>query len=78
MDPHPVNSAPVISFLNNVCEGLVRRNQSMVIEPSLATSWEILSSENGWRFTLRGGVTFRTGADFTAEDVYFSYELVSM
>ena len=39
MDPHAVNSAPVLGFLNNVYEGLVRRGKYMAIEPSLATSW---------------------------------------
>lgn len=77
MDPHAVNSAPVLSFLNNVYEGLVRRGQDMSIEPSLATSWEPLSDENGWRFTLREGVTFQDGAAFTAEDVMFSYQRAS-
>ena len=38
MDPHAVNAAPVLSFLNNVYEGLVRRGEDMAIEPSLATS----------------------------------------
>ena len=42
MDPHAVNSAPVLSFLNNIYEGLVRRNQGMSIEGSLAQSWEPL------------------------------------
>ena len=32
MDPHATNSAPVLGFLNNVYEGLVRRDQNMVIE----------------------------------------------
>jgi len=73
MDPHAVNSAPVLSFLNNVYEGLVRRGQDMSIEPSLAASWEPLSGENGWRFNLRQGVTFQDGSAFTAEDVMFSY-----
>ena len=59
MDPHAVNSAPVLSFLNNVYEGLVRRGQDMSIEPSLAASWEPLTDENGWRFNLREGVTFQ-------------------
>ena len=27
MDPHAVNSAPVLGFLNNVYEGLVRRDK---------------------------------------------------
>ena len=77
MDPHAVNSAPVLSFLNNVYEGLVRRGQDMSIEPSLATSWEPLEGENGWRFNLREGVTFQDGAAFTAEDVMFSYQRAS-
>jgi len=77
MDPHAVNSAPVLSFLNNVYEGLVRRGQDMSIEPSLATSWEPLTGENGWRFNLRQGVTFQDGAVFTAQDVLFSYQRAS-
>ncbi len=77
MDPHAVNSAPVLSFLNNIYEGLVRRGQDMSIEPSLATSWEPLEGENGWRFILRQGVTFQDGAAFTAADVMFSYQRAS-
>lgn len=77
MDPHAVNSAPVLSFMNNIYEGLVRRGKGMAIEPSLATSWEPLEGENGWRFTLREGVTFQDGAAFTAEDVLFSYQRAS-
>ncbi|MEL7459709.1 MAG: ABC transporter substrate-binding protein [Pseudomonadota bacterium] len=77
MDPHAVNSAPVLSFLNNVYEGLVRRNRDMAIEGSLAESWEPLEGENGWRFNLRQGVTFADGAAFDAEDVLFSYQRAS-
>jgi len=74
MDPHAVNAAPVTSFLNNIYEGLVRRGKDMSIEPSLATAWTPLEGENGWRFTLRQGVTFHDGATFDADDVLFSYE----
>ncbi|TRD17846.1 ABC transporter substrate-binding protein [Palleronia caenipelagi] len=74
MDPHAVNAAPVLSFLNNVYEGLVRRNGEMAVEPSLATSWEPLPEGAGWRFMLREGVTFHDGAEFNADDVLFSYE----
>ncbi len=78
MDPHAVNSAPVLGFLNNVYEGLVRRGKDMAVEPALATSWEALQSDGGgWRFTLRQGVKFHDGADFTAEDVVFSYQRAS-
>ncbi|MHA2938984.1 ABC transporter substrate-binding protein [Vibrio sp. RC27] len=77
LDPHAVNSTPVLSFLNNIYEGLVRRGETMAIEPSLATSWEPLTDKNGWRFHLRKNVTFQNGAAFTAEDVLFSYQRAS-
>lgn len=77
MDPHAVNSAPVLGFLNNVYEGLVRRGQGMAIEPALATSWEAIGAGEGWRFNLRKDVTFQDGAAFTAQDVLFSYERAS-
>jgi peptide/nickel transport system substrate-binding protein len=72
MDPHAVNSAPVLGFLNNIYEGLLRRNKSMKIEGALAESWEPIGSE-GWRFHLRKGVTYHDGSAFTSEDVMFSY-----
>ena len=76
MDPHATNSAPVLGFLNNVYEGLVRRNKQMKIEGALAESWEPLGT-NGWRFNLRRGVTFHDGSSLTAEDVLFSYQRAS-
>ena len=77
MDPHAVNAAPVLGFLNNVYEGLVRRDRDMAIEPALATSWEALPDGAGWRFRLREGVTFHGGEGFDADDVIFSYERAS-
>ncbi|MEM9757488.1 MAG: ABC transporter substrate-binding protein, partial [Pseudomonadota bacterium] len=77
MDPHAVSSAPVLGFLNNIYEGLVRRGEDMSIEPSLATSWEPIGEGEGWRFFLRQGVTFHDGSEFTADDVLFSYERAS-
>ncbi|KIC50517.1 ABC transporter substrate-binding protein [Tateyamaria sp. ANG-S1] len=77
MDPHAVNSAAVLGFLNNVYEGLVRRGKDMTIEPALATAWEPIGAGEGWRFTLRQGVTFHDGAEFNADDVIFSYQRAS-
>ncbi|MEM7295162.1 MAG: ABC transporter substrate-binding protein [Pseudomonadota bacterium] len=77
MDPHAVNSAPVLGFLNNVYEGLVRRGKDMSIEPSLAVGWEPIGDGEGWRFNLREGVTFQDGSVFNADDVVFSYERAS-
>lgn len=77
MDPHAVSSAPVLGFLNNVYEGLVRRGRDMAIEPALATSWEPIGEGEGWRFHLRDGVTFHDGSAFDADDVLFSYQRAS-
>lgn len=77
MDPHAVNSAPVLSFANNIYEGLVRRGKDMSLEPALAISWEPIGNGEGWRFFLREGVTFHDGSPFTAEDVLFSYARAS-
>lgn len=76
LDPHAVNTAPVLGFLNNVYEGLVRRNKDMQVEPALATAWDQLP-EGGWRFVLREGVSFHDGSEFNADDVLFSYERAS-
>ncbi|WP_179380942.1 ABC transporter substrate-binding protein [Jannaschia marina] len=77
LDPNAGNSAPVFSLLNNVYEGLVRRGRDMSLEPALATAWEPIGDGEGWRFTLREGVTFHGGETFDAEDVIFSYERAS-
>ncbi len=73
LDPHAAATAPVLGFLNNVYEGLVRRAPDMTLEPSLAVAWEPMGAD-GWRFHLREGVVFHDGAAFDAEDVVFSYE----
>ncbi|MDJ0685818.1 MAG: ABC transporter substrate-binding protein [Alphaproteobacteria bacterium] len=76
MDPHATGSAPVLGFLNNIYEGLVRRGKTMRLEPALASRWQPLA-DTGWRFTLRKGVKFHDGSDLTAEDVLFSYQRAS-
>ncbi len=55
----------------------MRRGRDMAIEPALATEWTPLEDGDGWRFTLREGVTFQGGEAFDAADVVFSYERAS-
>ncbi|MDJ0390737.1 ABC transporter substrate-binding protein [Roseomonas sp. E05] len=43
-------------------------------KPCLATRWERRPGGDGWRFTLREGVKFASGAPLTAEDVKFSFD----
>ena len=73
MDPHSMNEAVQLAFLNNVFESLVTRGKDLKIIPSLATRWSAVQP-TVWRFELRQGVKFHDGAPFTAQDVVFSLE----
>mgnify|MGYP000370217416 CR=1 FL=1 len=43
LDPYSYGDTFTISVLAHAYEGLVRYNEKLEIEPSLATSWEVLS-----------------------------------
>ena len=46
------------------------------VQPSLATKWVRTPDGKGWRFTLRDGVRFASGAPMTVDDVKWSFERV--
>lgn len=71
LDPYSYGDSFTLGVLNHVYEGLVRYDRDLKLEPALASSWEVVSPTT-WRFTLREGVKFHNGADFTAEDVQAS------
>jgi peptide/nickel transport system substrate-binding protein len=73
MDPHALALLYQTRVVTQVYEGLVNRDRGYKLEPSLATSWEMVNATT-WRFKLRQGVRFHDGAPFTAEDAVFSIE----
>ena len=73
LDPHSLNEAVQLSFLNNVFESLVTRDKQLRLGPSLATAWR-LKSPTVWQFDLRQGVVFHDGASFGADDAVFSLD----
>ncbi|MGP1395680.1 MAG: ABC transporter substrate-binding protein [Inquilinaceae bacterium] len=73
MDPYGRFEIFTLGFLHNIYEPLVRYDDSLAIEPALATGWETVDDLT-WRFFLRRDVTFHDGASFTADDVVFSFE----
>jgi len=73
MDPYALRESFTQSFLLNIYEGLVRYNETLDHEPTLATRWEIIDPTT-WRFYLRKGVKFHNGNDFNADDVVFSFK----
>ena len=72
LDPHSQNESPTIAMNGQIYESLVTRDADLNLLPELAESWE--AGADGWTFKLREGVKFHDGADFTAEDVVFSFE----
>ena len=47
--------------------------ETLDIIPGLATDWEVAVDNKTWTVTLRQGVTWHDGVEFTAEDVKFTY-----
>lgn len=73
MNPHGSDADSNLSIMSNIFEGLLQRGPDGTLKPALATSWERID-ELTWRFTLRQGVRFHNGNEFTWEDVKFSLE----
>jgi peptide/nickel transport system substrate-binding protein len=72
MDPQFHQLSTNIQVLLNIFEGLTKQDAVQRVQPSLATEWEAID-DTTWRFTLREGVKFHNGSDFTARDVIYTY-----
>ncbi len=70
-DPHGQNEGLTNNINGQVYEGLVVRGKKLEILPQLATSWKQVN-DTTWILTLRKGVKFHDGSDFTADDAVFS------
>ncbi len=73
LDGYTLNETFTLGALGNVYEGLTKRDKDLKVIPGLAEKWEVVEPTR-WRFTLRKGVKFHGGEDFTADDVVFSTE----
>ena len=71
MDPDMLQETVQLSFLANVYEPLVQRDQDLKLIPGLAVKWRQVNPTT-WRFHLRPGVKFQDGTPFTSADVVFS------
>ena len=75
-DPHFASSTVEWSFLMNVFDALVVRQDDMTLGPGLAERWEIDDSKKVWTFHLRKGVKFSNGEPFDARSVKFTLERI--
>lgn len=76
---HPANwYTTVEQRLNSqIYDVLLRKNYEdpTILEPRLATSWEVSEDGTCYTFHLRDDVTFHNGEKFTAADVGFTFDL---
>ena len=74
-DPHFHNISPNNAYASMVFDNLLETDSRARLTASLAESWRAVG-EDAWEFTLRRGVRFHNGSDFTAEDVAFTLERI--
>ena len=73
LDPAYETDGNSFMICDNVFEALVAyADESTVLEPGLAESWEISDDGKTYTFHLRKGVKFHDGTDFDANAVVFS------
>jgi peptide/nickel transport system substrate-binding protein len=72
-DPHFHNISPNNAYASMVFDNLLETDSKARLIGSLAESWKPVG-EDAWEFTLRRGVRFHNGSDFTAEDVAFTLQ----
>jgi peptide/nickel transport system substrate-binding protein len=74
LDPYLMTTMlPEKSIAAHIWDPLVRLNDDLEIEPSLAESWQFVNDFT-WELKLRQGVSFHNGEPFSAHAVKFSLE----
>jgi peptide/nickel transport system substrate-binding protein len=67
-------NGPTNMVAGNIYESLLRYDENLNPQPSLAKSWEISSDAKVYTFKLQEGVTWHDGKPFSADDVVFSLD----
>lgn len=69
LDPHTQTAFASFRLLELIYEPLVSLDADLNVIPALAESWNFADDGMTLSFTLRQGVKFHNGADFTSADV---------
>jgi glutathione transport system substrate-binding protein len=76
MDPHIATGAAAETVKMQIYNSLLRFWIGGEIEPDLAESYEVSDDGLTYTFTLRDGVTWHDGSDFSADDVIASLDRI--
>jgi peptide/nickel transport system substrate-binding protein/oligopeptide transport system substrate-binding protein len=72
LDPARISDVYSRSVSQQIFDGLVQYDQTLMMAPALAEYWKASRDALTWTFTLRKGVRFHHGREVTADDVVFS------
>ncbi len=75
INPVTVADQGGLDMLGQTGEYLCLSNQTLTLQPALATSWSANSTADVWTFKIRPGVKFHNGHPLTADDVVYTYKL---
>jgi len=64
-------------ILAQIMEPLVEYDESVLVQPMLAKSWEISDEGKTYTLKLEKGVKWHDGEDFTSEDVVYTYKTIT-
>jgi peptide/nickel transport system substrate-binding protein len=75
INPITVSDQGGLDMLAQTGEYLCLSDQTLTLQPVLATSWSSNSTADVWTFKIRTGVKFHDGRPLTADDVVYTYKL---
>jgi peptide/nickel transport system substrate-binding protein len=77
INPVTVEDQGGLDMLGQTGEYLCLSGQTLNLTPVLATSWSANSNATVWTFKIRQGVKFHNGAALTADDVVYTFKLLT-
>jgi peptide/nickel transport system substrate-binding protein/oligopeptide transport system substrate-binding protein len=73
LDPALITDTYGHTVAQQIFDGLVQYDTSLIIIPAIAESWKATRDGLSWTFLLRKGVKFHNGREVVADDVVYSF-----
>jgi len=74
LDPFSATAGDTKTVMDQIFDGLLDVDEDGNLVPDLAESYEISDDGLTYTFKLKEGVKFHDGSDFSADDVYYTYD----
>jgi peptide/nickel transport system substrate-binding protein len=74
LDPHITTALLASRVIALIHDNLINRDYDGSFKPALAEKWDVSPDGKVYTFTLKKGVKFHSGKDFTSADVKYTFE----